>query len=333
MSSFTRRRGGAGASLRGLFVEGVWHCDCTPRQPANHFEVKKPGPNQGKWCKFQDAMCTCQKQQDDKSRCKFFLWDSDAHPREATALARNSRTEPPIAGPKAPKRCITPPLYTFGRDSGEPSRKRDRTASVGLTDEYGFEASQDFGNELDHVMAAVETPRKAVRTTEVTTPSTKRVLPWSKENQEAINLSGLQTPQTSHTTPADPSPSGLRKSLLAPSRPLGSVSPDETPTPNRFKDSGKDELVQDVLALLRDAGIRFGAMLENDLKVLVSKRTKTAEGLRRGRDVARSTIKARDAKITELGYRISTLEAELEAERALVKHLQWEVEAEDHADP
>jgi hypothetical protein len=36
--------------------------------------------------------------------------------------------------------------------------------------------------------------------------------------------------------------------------------------------------------------------------------------------------KAKDAKITELTYRINTLEANLEAEKALVKHLQWEAE-------
>lgn len=91
--------------------------------------------------------------------------------------------------------------------------------------------------------------------------------------------------------------------------------------------------MHDVLALLRDARIRFSATTENDLHALVLKHTKTTEGLRRGRDVARSTIKARDAKIIELSYRISTLEAELEAEKAMVRHLQWELEDDNHADP
>jgi hypothetical protein len=37
-------------------------------------------------------------------------------------------------------------------------------------------------------------------------------------------------------------------------------------------------------------------------------------------------LKAKDAKIAELQHRIDTLEAELETERAIVKHLRWEKE-------
>lgn len=282
-----------------------------------------------------DLVRTCQKQQGDKSRCKFFLWDSDAHPREATALAHNSRTEPPATGdPKTPSKRLRspPPPYAIGHENGEASRKRGRATSSDLTDEYGFEASQDFRSELDLIMTAVDTPRKAARTSEVATPSTRRLLPWIKDTQTATNPSGLQTPQTAHTVHADSSSSCLGKSLLAPSGPVGSPSP-ETPTPSRFRDVGRDHLVEDVLILFRDARIRLGATIENDLQALVSKHTKTTEGLRRGRDVARSTIKAREAKITELSYRISTLEAELEAEKAIVKHLQWEVGAGDHTGP
>ncbi|KAF2627982.1 hypothetical protein BU25DRAFT_448416 [Macroventuria anomochaeta] len=334
MSDSTRRRGGGGVAQRGLFVDGVWHCDCTPRQPANHFEVKKQGPNQGKWFR------TCQKQQNDKSRCKFFLWDGDAHPREAAALANNTRTEPSHTTPKTlSKRPVSPPPYTIESGRGETSRKRGRATSIDLDDEYGFEATDEaFKNELDHVMTAVETPRKAARTGELATPSTKRTLPW---NQIAANANGLQTPQTTRTVQADPFSSRLSRSLLTPSRPTDaahwtatpSSSPYETPTPSRFKDVGQDDLVRDVFALLHDANIKLSITTENDLHTLLSKHTKAAEALKRGRDVTRSTIKARDAKITELSYRISTLEAELEAAEATVKHLQWEVQNKAHTNP
>jgi hypothetical protein len=87
--------------------------------------------------------------------------------------------------------------------------------------------------------------------------------------------------------------------------------------------------VRDVFDLLQDNHVRLTAGTQVDLKDLLSRHTKNVEGLRRGRDVSRSAIKAKEAKITELTYRVSTLEAELEAEKAMVKHLQWEAGSQD----
>jgi hypothetical protein len=44
------------------------------------------------------------------------------------------------------------------------------------------------------------------------------------------------------------------------------------------------------------------------------------------REISRLALKAKDAKIAELQHRIETLQAELETERAIVKHLRWENE-------
>jgi molybdopterin-binding protein len=110
-------------------------------------------------------------------------------------------------------------------------------------------------------------------------------------------------------------------------------SPQETPTPSRFKDGSGDDLVREVLSLLQDTNVKISTATEKDLSSLLSKHAKASEGLRRGRDVTRATIKARDVKITELIYRVSTLEAELEAERAMVKHLQWKAQAEEQPSP
>ncbi|KAF3001206.1 hypothetical protein E8E13_001236 [Curvularia kusanoi] len=325
MSGLAHRRGGAGAPLRGLFLDGVWHCDCSPRQPANHFEVKKPGKNQGKWFR------TCQKQQNDRSRCNFFLWDGDAHPREALALASNSRTEPAQADFKTPsKRTVSPAPYRDRVDNGH-SRKRDRITGIDTNDDYSLGTdAQAFETELDHIMTAVETPRKAAKTSELATPLTRRTLPWNKESRAAASSLGPQTPQTTHNMNMD--------TLFTPSRHFNeahqtvtpSSSPLETPTPSRFIDVGSDDLVHEVFAFFQAEKVNLGGAIESSLKVLLSKHKKTAEGFRRGRDVTRSTIKAKDAKITELSYRISTLEAELEAEKAVVRHLQWEIETEDY---
>ncbi len=39
-------------SKRGLFLDGVWHCDCEPRLPADKFQTKNGGKNHGRWCEF-----------------------------------------------------------------------------------------------------------------------------------------------------------------------------------------------------------------------------------------------------------------------------------------
>jgi hypothetical protein len=46
------------------------------------------------------------------------------------------------------------------------------------------------------------------------------------------------------------------------------------------------------------------------------------------RDISRLALKAKDAKIVELSRRLDTLEAELETERAIVRHLRWEKEVD-----
>ncbi|KAJ4397226.1 hypothetical protein N0V93_001450 [Gnomoniopsis smithogilvyi] len=71
---------------KGLFEDGQWLCDC--RKPALFLLVKKDGPNKGK------HFYTC-----DTKKCSFFLWESDAKPREREALmTHNCRSENGIVG-------------------------------------------------------------------------------------------------------------------------------------------------------------------------------------------------------------------------------------------
>ncbi|KAF2132808.1 hypothetical protein P153DRAFT_393761 [Dothidotthia symphoricarpi CBS 119687] len=329
--SSSKRRGG-------LFVNGVWQCDCTPRKPTVHFEVKKEGPNKGKWFR------SCQKQQTDTTRCKFFLWDADADKREAAGLANNSRT-PSRVNPTTPskRRSSPPPPYTVEAGPSGSSRKRTRAASEDLDDEYGLEQNDHaFNDALGRVLIAAETPNKAIKTSTFATPSTRRKLPW-QTNQSATGSTGLQTPRTDRragdnpfntriSMPSTITPSRLDEHNLNNHRPVMPSSPFDTPTPNRFKNVGGDDLVGDVLRLLQEANIGLDSDTTNDLKAILSKHSNSAEGYKRGRDVLRTTIKAKDAKITELTYRVSTLEAEMEAEKAVAKHMQWEAQTGSQSD-
>jgi hypothetical protein len=275
---------------------------------------------------------TCQKQQDDKTRCSFFLWDTDAQSREAQALASNSRTEPAHSGPSNPapttpsRRPVSPPPpYTLERDNSGPSRKRTFSATNNVADdEYGLD--ETFDQELNEVMTQIETPSKAAKTSDFATPATtRRKLPWQMDQASTTNAHGLQTPQTANRTTDIFASRNTDREHPQTATPSSST---DTPTPSRFKNVIDDDLARDVFGLLGEAQVRLPAEKDNELKGLLSRHMKSAEGYKRGRDVIRATVKAKDAKITELTYRISTLEAELEAEKAMVKHLRWETQAD-----
>lgn len=130
--SNNRGRGGASRGAprstqpRGVFADGIWHCDCKPRLPAEHFKVKKESKNQGRW------FYTCQ--QTESNRCGFFLWDEDAKIREEGAVLNNSRTEPQVRRVSA----------QYGWDAG---RSRDGRAELGVRGGGGMFSNMNPGGE------------------------------------------------------------------------------------------------------------------------------------------------------------------------------------------
>ena len=219
-----RGRGAPRPSVpKGVFEDGIWHCECKPRLPAEHFKVKKESKNKGRW------FYTCQNQAE--KRCGFFLWDEDAKLREEGAVLNNSRSEPqqrhvsdvqegwaagrtrtgvfanldPTATPSTSKAMeeddattdegSPPPAY-----SSQQSGKKRKAEAAGLNDDN----DDDYDDELlpwpltgqeeqDLVVAAdniapPETPRKAAKTGVYATPATTvqkaRTLPWLQQPAE-----------------------------------------------------------------------------------------------------------------------------------------------------
>jgi hypothetical protein len=269
---FHRGRGGRNGGstttrLKGLFADGIWHCNCTPRLPAEHFKVKKEGKNQGRW------FYTCQNKE--PKRCDFFLWDEAAKPREEAAVLSNSRTEPLgrasdggevqegwNAG-RAPQQqrgkglfantgqrhirgdnestASPTPSYTSPTRIVPPNSSAKRTArDAGLDGE-----DDDFfswpltGHEEQELVKAAdsatepETPHKAKKTGVYATPATtgKRKLPW---------LEQPTTPATTSKTVAD--------YFTSPSKRLGTTSP---LTETHSNDSVETPRVQKTVATAR----------------------------------------------------------------------------------
>lgn len=215
-SSRGRGRGGGSrggpksTAPRGVFADGIWHCDCTPRLPAEHFKVKKEGKNQGRW------FYTCQNRE--PQRCGFFLWDEDAKLREEGAVLNNSRSEsksrqvpaaqdgwyagrsrrgmfagvdpmakgtdnePQEEDDESTEDDSPPPAYSSQRNNVSGAKRKADTANLDGDHDSGDDEllpwpltgqeEQDLIDAADSVVPAPETPRKAVKTGVFATPAT-----------------------------------------------------------------------------------------------------------------------------------------------------------------
>ena len=97
---------------KGRFENGIWMCDCNPRLPAEHFQVKKETANKGRW------FFTCQRSSSNRTKnshlhipvhheaasCGFYLWGDDAKPRMEAAVLSGVRSEPRVLMSQEEKR-------------------------------------------------------------------------------------------------------------------------------------------------------------------------------------------------------------------------------------
>ncbi|EMD66909.1 hypothetical protein COCSADRAFT_351494 [Bipolaris sorokiniana ND90Pr] len=300
-----------------LFIHGVWHCMMADTQATQGCLLTastnlKTGPES--WEMVYDILFipespalnpirTCNKLP--QEQCKFFLWDDDACTREDEVVANTAAT-------------LTP------------GHKRKRSVSGNLDKHRLSKAPDD--HDPGEAMSHLETPGKAAKITIFSTLVTK--------SDTAVY--GLQTPHTGRkaqedpfnsrppTTAASPFPSSatsqesIRRVATPYSTPCTSIH--ETPNTSRSKNSMDQDLVGGVFDLLQQSNIVLPGHIEEELRTLLIRHVKRTEGFKRARDATRLAIKAKDAKITEFTYRIGALEAELEAEKAMVTHLQWEAQ-------
>ena len=327
---------------RGLFADGIWHCDCKPRLPAEHFKVKKAGPNQGRWFR------TCQ--QHEQQRCGFFLWDDDATPREEAAVLNNSRTEPRAEGvqdgwnAERTAQEQTPAKGLFARSSSikveeddstdspdsspetlraapRKSRRSARDAMLNDEDNYGLHRSDD--DDLDKAIngGTVQTPRKIQKTGVYATPATtatKRKIPWLEEPATPSTTTNqtnsyFDTPSKQHT-PAK----GIGDPRTPSNPPLNAAA--ATPAPAaRHRDAfinpddSASTLAADVLTALSGVNIPPDAL--SNLRSILSRHELRAQGVIKGREISRAALRAKDAKIVDLESRIGSLQADWEYER------------------
>ncbi|KAH7339243.1 hypothetical protein BKA66DRAFT_376289, partial [Pyrenochaeta sp. MPI-SDFR-AT-0127] len=145
-----------------------------------------------------------------------------------------------------------------------------------------------FDNELEHVMAAAETPSEVVKASEFATLTSRRKLPSQMGQATTSSANGLQTPQTGGGIFKEP----FNTQAITPGGALPSRNNDpddeshqtatpsssfDTPTPSRFRNVSADELMRDMFGILQEAHVRLAPDAETELKSLLSRHAKSAE--------------------------------------------------------
>ncbi|GAM84197.1 hypothetical protein ANO11243_021900 [Dothideomycetidae sp. 11243] len=302
------------STAKGLFTDGQWRCDCDPRLPAEHFRVKKDGPNHGRW------FYTCQNAQ--ALRCGFFLWDEEAKPRMESAVLNNSRTEAGREQDTAQVAAQTDPdanpAWQQQQQQQQLPTPAKRKASPIVLDDSATESDDDEDMISWPATAAADpvTPRKAAKTTAYATPATSvprpRRLPWLDYSAEDSPASPASADEAAETTPS--------KDPTTPSRGAQPITPGLTApaTTTKFRDAlaspstttEAGQLLTDVLAALAKHDIPLRAEVETELRSVCSKHDMRLQGAVKGRELVRSAVREREARIVRLQARVAGLEAE-----------------------
>ncbi|KAK3942199.1 hypothetical protein QBC46DRAFT_339896 [Diplogelasinospora grovesii] len=382
-------RSTGGAATGGSFENGQWSCNCDPRLPAVRFQVKKGGPNKGKW------FYTCQQQREEQ--CGFFLWEDQAQAREKDSLLQGNTpynapysrdrtgkrsdvtmsigreapplpnlTPTPIPKKKAAQRMFSGvpragPQTGYGFDSDTDSdvqeldvlppspklvpakstAKRKRVAfeederhekddrfSIGSTTDLG-ELDSDEETQLIQLsdMSQDRSQSQNLQTKGKDVYNT----PSAQRTHDVSGRAGLPTPVSRNTlliasepetgsakrlkmadgTPVTPTPARTRRDSLG-----GSQSQDKAGGGRAGADEDY-EITAEVLNLLE------GQQVADSVRQVVQDRLNTfalrMRGVERGRDMVRTALKTRDAKVAELQARVQTLEDERRISKEKIK--------------
>lgn len=298
--------------------------NCEPRKEAVLHEVHKEGSNKGKFfwkCRVYPY-------------CDFFLWQDQAKVRETGLIP--TRIESAKERPKVPS-FTQKPLTAFGyqitptqavldadqltdsdeeAEGGSEAADQDspsidtpcRPASKRKRDAFECDEFSDMDSEEERqlVVIADESAKKPSSTSDqFTTPVANRT-------HDVVD--GLPTPSVTRTLFSSTAKRHKQVSFedIPSSATLSSAT--TTPTLNRSQvtpSSGSPgdnshDVTDEIMELLRGQGVDAG-VLTSVQGVLATAARKT-KGIERGRDLARTSLKAKDDKIARLQDRIVALE-------------------------
>ncbi|KAF2226546.1 hypothetical protein BDZ85DRAFT_256350 [Elsinoe ampelina] len=182
-------------------------------------------------------------------------------------------------------------------------------------------------DELDDVMSwpptargEVETPSKRQKVEEVTpVATTKRKLPWLNYDEGEVKTpskspgNGLPTPSLTKTNGQDPSTSPMTGRFRDAMR---------SPPAEGAGSMAGQTLSMEVFDLLEKNGVSLGEKAQGDLRAALARHEMKLQGVIKGRDLVRTALKGKEARIAELQGRIAGIEAEREVLRGALSRLK-----------
>ena len=239
--------------------------------------------------------------------------------------------------PSKPARSAPPSTV---RARGKTIDTQGTTTTAGSSEEefYEWPASDDeeMGKVADQAwseessmhtapMLPPETPRKALKSDSLSTPSKRRYEEMAEVDGYAA---AWPTPKTDpkgdrdvFTTPS----TSVRGNLFADPALL---IPGETPTPLRYRDippAQETELATEILVSLQTSlSAPLYAEARENIKNICNRHVMYTKGILKGRDVSRAMVKKKEEQIVELQNEIEGLKTERETNRAVVRHLRRE---------
>lgn len=227
--------------------------------------------------------------------------------------------------PKTPSKPIqsgrtleTPPRSSAQRGNAGPITPSSHTKVLppnGDDDDFDWSTSGDQAlveAAQAAAMAPPQTPRKAPRTPQFTSPGKR------DHSQMLANNSSPSTSPSNDDVFNTPSSSDDATGLL---------SPIETPARIRSYALApppvKSSLAADALRIVEKS--RLSHEVEQELVQLLETHDLRTQGIARGRDISRLALSNKDKKISELEARIASLEAERETSRAVIAHLKTDI--------
>jgi len=206
-------------------------------------------------------------------------------------------------------------------------------------DEYGnFSLPPEVEREMAEVaeqaeMRSPETPRKAAKTSHLTTPGSKRKRDEDTLPTPATGASKATASYNSTLNDDDvfgtPS-SKVKGSMWSGQDRFGFRSPSATPSHHQesteaAEDRGERaqqsyDIYDEVMDLLKDQHI--DQETTSSLQELLNKHALKISGIAKGRDITRVALKAKDAKIAELQQKITALEAERDMDKKIIRHFK-----------
>ncbi|KAJ5538629.1 hypothetical protein N7494_008108 [Penicillium frequentans] len=330
------------ARLNGLYKESAWYCNCSPdREPAIRFQVKKEGPNRGRW------FYTCQKPQG--QRCTFFLWNEDAEIREKHVVMANSDSEQDLRAqsnsnlPQTPTKSTqrSNGLFTPQTDRRTidipPRQSASKPAKTSMTpkarmmaedtDEFGWDLDSEDNAELTQASQTAEEsfvsqpnfhsgspPSKAPRTPRNDSPG-KRKLSDYAYNQ----------PHTTESSPYYGTPGSALSSSFRP--PPASAELCMTPTPKRYRDadvlnvdsrSDESDFAKELMAIFKKYEVVIPNEARDEFVSRINLEDSRYKGALRARDMLREAMKKKDKEILDLKEKNTNLKAQAEMVQNMV---------------